>query len=84
MIEVKKKERETNESVIRRFSRRVQQSGILANARKARFQTKEKSKKQQREEALYKIKIRKEIEKMKKIGKFDDEALKAIKKKINE
>ncbi len=83
MIEVKKKEKETNESLIRRFSRRVQQSGILMNARKARFQERKKSKKQQREEALYKIKIRKEIEKLKKLDKFDEEALKAIKKKID-
>ena len=84
MIEVKKKEHETNESLIRRFSRRIQQSGVLMTARKSRFQVKKKSKKQQREEALYKIKIRKEIEKLKKLDKFDDEALKAIKKKIND
>ncbi len=81
-IEVKKKDRETSESLIRRFSRRVQQSGVLLHARKSRFRKDEKSKREKREEALYKIKIRKEIEKLKKLGKFDEEALKDIKRKL--
>lgn len=83
MIQVKKKERETPESLIRRFSRRVQQSGVLQHVRRNRFRLEEKSKVKRREEALYKTKIRKEIGKLKKLGKFDDEALREIKKKIN-
>jgi ribosomal protein S21 len=82
MIEVRKKERETSESLIRRFTRRVQQSGVLVRARRSRFRNDEKSKREKREEALYKIKIRKEIEKLKKLGKFDEEALKDIKRKM--
>ena len=84
MIEVKKKEKETSESLIRRFSRRVQQSGVLVHARKSRFRKDEKSKREKRNEALYKIKIRKEIDKLKKLGKFDDEALKNIKRKMED
>jgi len=83
MINVRKKDKETSESLIRRFSRRVQQSRILMQARKARFQEEEKSKAEKRKEALYKIKIKKEIDKLKKMGKFDDEALKNIKKKMD-
>ena len=83
MIKVKRKDREAPENLIRRFSRRVQQSGVLMRARKSRFQAEEKSKRQKRNEALYKIKIRKEIDKLKKMGKFDDEALKNIKKKMD-
>jgi ribosomal protein S21 len=84
VIEVRKKEKETSESLIRRFSRRVQQSGVLVHARKARFLKDEKSKREKRNEALYKIKIRKEIDKLKKLGKFDDEALKNIKRKMED
>lgn len=84
MIEVKKKEKETSESLIRRFSRRVQQSGVLVHARKSRFRKDEKSKREKRNEALYKIKIRKEIDKLKKLGKFDEESLKNIKRKMGE
>ncbi len=83
MIEVKKKDKETSESLIRRFSRRVQQSGVLMRARKVRFRNEEKSKSEKRDEALYKIKIRKEIDKLKKLGKFDEEALRNIKRKLN-
>lgn len=84
MIEVKKKDRETAESLIRRFSRRIQQSGVLVRARRTRFRVDEKSKTKKREGALYKVKIRKEIDKLKKLGKFDDEALKNIRRKMGE
>jgi ribosomal protein S21 len=82
MIEVRKKEKETPESLIRRFTRRVQQSGVLMRARKSRFRTEEKSKLEKRQEALYKEKIRKEIDKLKKFGKFDEEALRNVKRKM--
>lgn len=83
MIQVKKKDNETSESLIRRFSRRIQQSGVLMQARKKRFNAKRKSKKQKRDDALYKVRIRKEINKLKKIDKFNDEALKNLKKKMD-
>ncbi|TSD01991.1 MAG: Uncharacterized protein Athens071425_204 [Parcubacteria group bacterium Athens0714_25] len=82
MIEVKKKDREASDSLIRRFSRMVQQSGILVKARRSRFQNEGKSKLEKRKEALYKVKIRKEIDKLKKMDKFNDEALKNIKRKM--
>lgn len=82
MIQVRKKDRENAESLIRRFSRRIQQSGVLMQARRTRFQNDKKSKLKQREEALYKVKIRKEINKLKKMDRFDNEALKNIKKKM--
>ncbi|OGI24048.1 MAG: hypothetical protein A3E91_03935 [Candidatus Moranbacteria bacterium RIFCSPHIGHO2_12_FULL_40_10] len=84
MIEVKKKDKESSENLIRRFSRRVQQSGVLLRVRKNRFRREEKSKIEKRNEALYKIKIRKEIDKLKKLGKFDEDALRDIKRKIGE
>ncbi len=82
MIEVRKKNKETAESLIRRFSRRIQQSAVLVQARRNRFRRDEKSKTEMRQEALYKVKIRKEIDKLKKLGKFDDEALRNIKRKM--
>lgn len=82
MIQVRRKERETAESLIRRFSRRVQQSGVLKQVRKMRFHQEEKSRVKRRDEALYKVKIRKEINRLKKLGKFDEDALRDIKKKL--
>jgi len=40
MIEVKKKDNESVGSLLRRFSRKVQQSGLLLQARSVRFQEK--------------------------------------------
>lgn len=84
MIEVKKKDRESSDSLIKRFSRRVQQSGVLMTARKGRFFAKPKSRRQVRESAQYRAKVKKEVDKLKKMGKFDDEALKRIKKKLGD
>jgi hypothetical protein len=82
MIEVKKKDRESSESLIRRFSRRVQQSGVLMQARRSRFRLDEKSKREMRAGALYKAKVKKIVGKLKKMGKFDEENFRNIKKKL--
>jgi DNA-binding transcriptional regulator YhcF (GntR family) len=82
MIEVKKKDRETPESLIRRFSRRVQQSGVLVQARKSRFKVEEKTKREIRQGAMYKEKVKKVVDKLKKMGKFDEENFKNVKKKL--
>lgn len=82
MIEVKKKDRESSESLIRRFSRRVQQSGVLVQARKARFRKEEKTRRELIAGAIYKDKVRKVVSKLKKMGKFEEENFKNAKKKL--
>jgi ribosomal protein S21 len=82
MIQVKKKDRETSEALIRRFSRRVQQSGVLFSARKGRFFAKPKSRRQVRESAQYRAKVKKEVDKLKKMGKFDEESLGRVIRKL--
>ena len=68
-LEIKKQDRETSQSLVRRFSRRMKQSGILLSARKSRFFEKEKSKQMKKRSALRKEELRKEYEKMEKLGK---------------
>ncbi|HRY82297.1 MAG TPA: hypothetical protein P5232_01120 [Candidatus Moranbacteria bacterium] len=82
MIEVKKKDRESSESLIRRFSRRVQQSGVLVQARRSRFRRDEKSKREKIAGAIYKEKVKKVVNRLKKMGKFDEENFKNVKKKL--
>ncbi len=72
-VEVKKKQGETTRSLLRRFTRRVQQSRILISARKGRFQEKEKSRREKREEALRKRKVSQEKEKLRKMGLLEEE-----------
>jgi len=71
--EVKRKKGETFEGMMRRFSRRVQQSGKLLQARKIRFYEPEKSRNLQRVSALRRKEITKKREYLKKIGKLKDE-----------
>ncbi|MFH1671673.1 MAG: 30S ribosomal protein S21 [Candidatus Portnoybacteria bacterium] len=73
-IEVKKKQGETTRSLLRRFTRRIQQSGVLIRARKARFLEKEKSKREKRISALRRERIGKEKEKLRKMGLLEEES----------
>ena len=72
-IEVKRKEGETTRSLLRRFTRRIQQSGVLIRARKSRFLEKEKSRRERRESALRRNKIILEKDKLSKMGLFEEE-----------
>jgi len=68
-LEVKKKERENSQSLGHRFTKRVQQSGILRMARKKRFRRREKSRNMEKEATLRREKMKREYEKLKKLGK---------------
>lgn len=70
VLEVKKQERETAQSLVRRFSRRIQQSGILLRARKTRFKARPKSRQAKKRAALRREELRKEYKKLKKLGKI--------------
>jgi ribosomal protein S21 len=67
-IEVKKQERETTQSLIRRFTKRVQKSGVLRRARDSRFHKRSKSRQMKKRAALRREQLRKEYQKLKKLG----------------
>lgn len=67
-LEVKKQESENARSLVRRFTRRLRQSGILRRAKEAARRERPKSKKAKKANALRKVRIKKEYEKMKKMG----------------
>jgi ribosomal protein S21 len=69
-IEVKKQSGETNQALIRRFSKRIQQSGVLFRARKAQFRRRSKSRQMKKRAALRREEMKKEYEKLKKLGKL--------------
>ncbi|MCK4635775.1 MAG: 30S ribosomal protein S21 [Candidatus Moranbacteria bacterium] len=78
----KKNEKETTDGLIKRFTRKVQQSGVLMHVRRNRFDNGTQSKIKRREEALYKKNMKKEVDKLKKLGRFDNDAFKELKKKL--
>jgi len=67
-VEVKRKPKESVSAMLRRFSRKVQLSGILLSARKVRFQERKRSKNLRRKDTLYREKVRKERDRMEKLG----------------
>ena len=73
MVEVKRRERETTGAMLRRFTRRVQQSGVLLNARKKRFYKGKPTKRVIRDSALRRMGIKKERAKLEKLGKLREE-----------
>lgn len=73
MVEVRRKEKETFGALLRRFTRRVQMSGVLKDARKTRFYAKPPTKIKKRDSALRRLQKRKERSKLEKLGKLKDE-----------
>lgn len=67
-LKVEKKERETTQSLIRRFSKAVKRSGILKEARKRRFFRRPLSDKSKRTAALRRLKAGEEYERKEKLG----------------
>lgn len=73
-LEIKKEGRETSQSLVRRFSRRMKQSGILLRARRSRFWEKSKSPQMKKRSALRREQLKKEYEKLEKLGKIKPNA----------
>jgi len=69
-LEVKRKEKESSQNLVRRFAKRLQQSGILVRARKNQFKKREKSRELRKRTALRRKEIKKQDEKIKKLGKL--------------
>lgn len=70
MVEVIRRDREHIGSLLRRFTERVKKSGVLLEAREAQFFRKPKSRRQRREAALVRLKLRSEKEWLRKLGKL--------------
>lgn len=71
MVEVRRRKGESTEAFLRRFHKRVHRSGILARARRLRFYERPKSKRRRQEEAVRRVEIQKEKEKLRKLGKIE-------------
>lgn len=69
MVTVLKREKETTGSLLRRFSKKVQQSKILLKARTLNVRTRQKSKTKKKKDALRRVIKRKEYDRLRKLGK---------------
>ncbi|MBD3359103.1 MAG: 30S ribosomal protein S21 [Candidatus Buchananbacteria bacterium] len=72
MAEAKRKKNETFESLLRRFNKKLMQSGKLLQAKKIRYLTKEPNKNLSKDLALRRKRIKEKRDYLKKIGKLED------------
>lgn len=72
MVYVRKRDDESPESLVRRFSRKVQESGVLLQAKKIQYYQRKKSKRRVREEAARRTELQAERERLIKLGEIDE------------
>jgi len=70
VIEVNKNGNENNASILRRFSRRIQESNIIQKVKGNRYNKRKESKLKVKKGTLKRLERRGEIEKLRKLGKM--------------
>lgn len=70
VIEVRKNANENNASVLRRFSRKIQESNIIQKVKGSRYNERKESKLKVKKATLKRLIKRKENEKLRKLGKI--------------
>lgn len=70
VIEIKKNPNENNASVLRRFSRKIQESNIIQKVKGSRYNERKESKLKIKKSTLKRLEKRKENEKLRKLGKI--------------
>jgi len=71
MVEVRKRDNESTGSLLRRFSKMVQQSGFLLRVKGRRYYSPQKSEYQKKREALRRVKWQQEMDRLRKLGKIE-------------
>lgn len=75
VVVVKRKDGESVERLLRRFTRRVQQSGVLIRAKDGRFYKRPINRSQKRKDAIRRTERREKFQYLVKIGKIDEKQL---------
>ena len=70
MIEIKRKEGESANAFLYRFTKKIQRSGVVKQAKKIRFKSREENKRARKDSALFRIKKKTETDKLKKLGRL--------------
>jgi len=70
-VEVKRKESESVGGLLRRFTRKIQRSKVLVEARKRQYRSRTKSSFRKKKEALRRIIWQKDMDLQRKLGKIE-------------
>ncbi|MDP2641646.1 MAG: hypothetical protein Q8P39_03935 [Candidatus Yanofskybacteria bacterium] len=69
-FEVQKSDRESNQGLVRRFMKRLRESGIIAAAKRSAYRQREQSPAAKKRAALRRLEKQAEYERNKKLGKI--------------
>lgn len=84
MVEVKRKPNESIGSLLRRFSRFVQQSGVLVKAKKSQFKEKKLTERKEKQAAIMGVHLRGLRKRLEKLGKYDEDTFDEEKRKLKQ
>ena len=84
MVEVKRKPNESIGSLMRRFNRFVQQSGVLLKAKKSQFREKRQTERKEKNAAIMGMHLNDLRKRLEKLGKYDDETFEEEKRKLKQ
>ena len=84
MVEVKRKPNESTGSLLRRFSRFVQQSGVLVKAKKSLYRAKKQNERKEKNAAIMGLHLNALRKRLEKLGKYDEETFEEEKRKMKQ
>lgn len=84
MVEVKRKPNESVGSLLRRFNRFVQQSGVLLRAKKSRFREKKVTERREKNSAIMGVHLAGLRRKLEKLGTYDNDTFDEAKRKMKQ
>lgn len=84
MVEVKRKANESTGSLLRRFSRFVQQSGVLIRKKSLKHRPKRVTDRMEKNRAIMAVHLRKLRQNLEKLGKYSDENFEEAKRRLKQ
>ncbi len=84
MVEVKRKSNESIGSMMRRFNRFVQRSGVLIKAKKSKFREKRVTERKEKNSAIMGLHLSELRKKLEKLGKYSEDVFEEEKRKLKQ
>ncbi len=84
MVEVRRKPNESIGSLMRRFNRFIQVSGVLLKAKKSRFRERKKTERKEKMAAIMGMHLSALRRRLEKLGKYDEETFEEEKRKMKQ
>ncbi len=84
MVKVDRKQNESIGSLLRRFNRFVQQSGVLVKAKSNRFRQKKQTERKEKNAAIMGLHLSALRKRLEKLGKYDEDTFEEEKRKLKQ